>query len=714
MMLSSNAPRLARSGRALFLLAALTLAAGWSAPRTPSHPQWTGASPAAIPGLDLHVDPTLTILSAAETAELDALTRSADLLVLADGDLLRGRVLARGVLLPPGAVVYFEDGAELISSGPFNMILGALAPVNDADADHAHSAAAGLAILAVGQPGEPGEPGEGAEAAGGVAGDPCATPGRVSGANGAKSKTITMTFTGDATVDGGMLFTAPGQGAGGNAPAVAGTGVTGQRSIRVKGGTGGNGSDVRITCSGELTITGTLANARGGDGGDATATGFSATECGGCGGDAIAIGGDGGRAGGLQIAAPTITFSAIAGTLIDLQPNGRGGHAVSTGGAGGDCAECAKGGPGGDAESRGGKGNQDPPAIRLVANAISPALGGAGGLTARTSVPPGQPGGNATANSGRGGHGGPCPCGVVGGAGGAAGKAEAFGGWGGDGYEPKKMTAGNGDDPPSFQGGSGGVGGTATATGAVGGNGGASGTCPCDGGPAEKGGPGGAGGSATANGGQGGSAGGTAVADVTMTSGQGGNAVAVCGLGGNGGASGKCMGDETPIICTLPLEPAKGGAGGIAKAFKGASGLNDVGAGDGGSGTQIPLMETTCMAGAPGGAGVIRCGTIPTACLDPAAGSCCEPHPNPGCGEPICCSTVCAIDFFCCEVQWDLGCVALAFSQCPDCAPILGACCHLESGECFDTTAEGCPPADLGFIFTPGLTCENGGCAISK
>jgi hypothetical protein len=54
----------------------------------------------------------------------------------------------------------------------------------------------------------------------------------------------------------------------------------------------------------------------------------------------------------------------------------------------------------------------------------------------------------------------------------------------------------------------------------------------------------------------------------------------------------------------------------------------------------------------------------------PAAGSCCQMHDTPGCNDEDCCIAVCDVDLFCCEVNWDACCVALAgelcAAQCPD------------------------------------------------
>jgi hypothetical protein len=51
----------------------------------------------------------------------------------------------------------------------------------------------------------------------------------------------------------------------------------------------------------------------------------------------------------------------------------------------------------------------------------------------------------------------------------------------------------------------------------------------------------------------------------------------------------------------------------------------------------------------------------------PGAGSCCAPHDNPGCNNTSCCETVCGVDRFCCDVQWDDFCVEIARTDCSIC-----------------------------------------------
>lgn len=46
------------------------------------------------------------------------------------------------------------------------------------------------------------------------------------------------------------------------------------------------------------------------------------------------------------------------------------------------------------------------------------------------------------------------------------------------------------------------------------------------------------------------------------------------------------------------------------------------------------------------------------------SGNCCAPHSSSGCSDPECCSAVCIQDPFCCESEWDGGCVILARGAC--------------------------------------------------
>ncbi|MCX5641073.1 MAG: hypothetical protein NT059_09720 [Planctomycetota bacterium] len=51
-------------------------------------------------------------------------------------------------------------------------------------------------------------------------------------------------------------------------------------------------------------------------------------------------------------------------------------------------------------------------------------------------------------------------------------------------------------------------------------------------------------------------------------------------------------------------------------------------------------------------------------CGDPLSGSCYSPHASPNCADGTCCASVCNIDPFCCEGQWDSLCVSTANVSC--------------------------------------------------
>jgi hypothetical protein len=65
---------------------------------------------------------------------------------------------------------------------------------------------------------------------------------------------------------------------------------------------------------------------------------------------------------------------------------------------------------------------------------------------------------------------------------------------------------------------------------------------------------------------------------------------------------------------------------------------------------------------------------ICTSCGGAGAGSCFTPHSNTSCNSASCCDSVCAIDPFCCNVEWDNQCVNEANRLCcpADIAPESG------------------------------------------
>jgi hypothetical protein len=75
----------------------------------------------------------------------------------------------------------------------------------------------------------------------------------------------------------------------------------------------------------------------------------------------------------------------------------------------------------------------------------------------------------------------------------------------------------------------------------------------------------------------------------------------------------------------------------------------------------------------------------PGVCGVPSAGSCAIFNGTPGCSDIACCSAVCAIDRFCCDVEWDQVCVEQATLSC---GLASGACCY--GPHCELTTPENC------------------------
>jgi len=65
--------------------------------------------------------------------------------------------------------------------------------------------------------------------------------------------------------------------------------------------------------------------------------------------------------------------------------------------------------------------------------------------------------------------------------------------------------------------------------------------------------------------------------------------------------------------------------------------------------------DENCVDGAASGC-LLTCG--------PGAGDCHSAHATPGCESQACCNTVCEIDPFCCETEWDQTCVTSA-EACP-------------------------------------------------
>ncbi|MCH2160234.1 MAG: FG-GAP-like repeat-containing protein [Phycisphaerales bacterium] len=84
---------------------------------------------------------------------------------------------------------------------------------------------------------------------------------------------------------------------------------------------------------------------------------------------------------------------------------------------------------------------------------------------------------------------------------------------------------------------------------------------------------------------------------------------------------------------------------------------------------------------------------IPFKCGDAESGNCLIPKETPGCWDPECCSAVCAVDSFCCDVAWDQTC-ANAAQACEeillDCGETAAGSCQQQNGTPFCDNAKCC------------------------
>jgi hypothetical protein len=77
------------------------------------------------------------------------------------------------------------------------------------------------------------------------------------------------------------------------------------------------------------------------------------------------------------------------------------------------------------------------------------------------------------------------------------------------------------------------------------------------------------------------------------------------------------------------------------------------------------------------------------ACDNPLNGSCFEPHKQPFCNDPDCCSAVCIVLPYCCDVKWDIVCVDKALLICPN------SCGNPNAGPCdIEHPSPGCSDED--------------------
>ncbi|MHC5028842.1 MAG: hypothetical protein ACYTGR_18995, partial [Planctomycetota bacterium] len=72
-------------------------------------------------------------------------------------------------------------------------------------------------------------------------------------------------------------------------------------------------------------------------------------------------------------------------------------------------------------------------------------------------------------------------------------------------------------------------------------------------------------------------------------------------------------------------------------------------------------------------------------CGFPFAGSCCESNGTPFCDDAACCETVCAADAFCCDIEWDSICAGEADELCGGLCGV-PACGSAGTGSCCEAT----------------------------
>ena len=212
--------------------------------------------------------------------------------------------------------------------------------------------------------------------------------------SGGSGKVMQMSCRGNGEIGGilGALITGQDGGAGGTGTSVSNT------FAEARAGDGGNGGDVRLWTTGNLTFLPptpvTLISGRGGDGGVATATGLpnnTLTR----GTNASATGGKGGMPGLLDIRAGG-AINITTALIIVVGRAGNGGAGTATASDGNDAGTSAAQ-AGGDAAATGGQGGSTPKLsfVSLGAVAGAPVVTGGNGGN----------GGTATANAGRGGNG---------------------------------------------------------------------------------------------------------------------------------------------------------------------------------------------------------------------------------------------------------------------------------------------------------------------
>jgi hypothetical protein len=100
----------------------------------------------------------------------------------------------------------------------------------------------------------------------------------------------------------------------------------------------------------------------------------------------------------------------------------------------------------------------------------------------------------------------------------------------------------------------------------------------------------------------------------------------------------------------------------------------------------------------PHGPLAMRVFGVAQACIScPGEGDCCEANGTPACDDAECCAAVCAIDAFCCDVEWDQVCADEAAEICVGLCPVVGAL-DIKPGSCpnsFNTGSRGVLPVAL-------------------
>ncbi|MBI3386971.1 MAG: hypothetical protein HY027_04430 [Deltaproteobacteria bacterium] len=106
----------------------------------------------------------------------------------------------------------------------------------------------------------------------------------------------------------------------------------------------------------------------------------------------------------------------------------------------------------------------------------------------------------------------------------------------------------------------------------------------------------------------------------------------------------------------------------------------------------------TCAMGTPTPGGVATATPAPPTPTPTAGppGDCCVENLSPSCDNSACASCVCALDSFCCDVQWDNACAAEAGDQC-------AATCSC-AGQPTPTPDLGCVQTDLGSTVPVSVT----------